>query len=168
MTTRRLSRSSSRGGRARRKTTWDQSTINHTRGTAAGQSVTDISHPAIAANNEPTGTIRRWVGNWTLSPLTTGPAEYNVFIGIAVVTIDALAALAVPDPASDVTQDWYWWSAWEGGIADLGLSSRTMQFDIRTARRLREGYRLVLVSENLTQELASEFHLRARGLWSMP
>ncbi len=169
MTTRRVSRSRSRSGRGRRKTTWFQANANHSRTAGASLNFTDISHPAITANNEPTGTCRRLIGNWAVTPQTAvAGVEYNISLGIAVMTIDALTAGATPDPAADVTQDWYWWDSWEGTLADAGLSTYTNHFDIRTARRIREGYRLVLITENLGQELASFVHFRARTLWSMP
>ena len=167
MPTGRRSRGTSRG--AKRFTTWDQPQVNHTRGTSSGITVTDISHPAIAANNEPTGTCRRMVGNWSLTPqLAPSSEEYNIYVGVTLVTIDALVAGNTPDPQTDVTQDWYYWAGWEGGLADLGLSSQTMLFDVHTSRRVREGWRLVLISQNKTQELGSFFHLNMRCLWSMP
>ncbi len=168
MPPRRRSGSSFRRG-TRRKTTWFQSTFTHSLTTSPVQLITDISHPAIVNNNEPIGTCLRLMGNYAYTPLVgTAQADYNLAVGVCIVTIDALAAAAVPDPGADVTQDWYYWDSWEGGLLNAGLSTYTQRFDIRSARRLRDGYRLIWTTDNVTQELAGDVQIRLRTLWAMP
>ena len=70
----------------------------------------------------------------------------QVFIGICVVTEDALAAFALPDPGSDFNQDWYYWAA-RNTRATENDSLVSWDADIRSARRLRGGYRLVMIVE---------------------
>ena len=167
MPTRGRSRKSS--SRSRRKTTWSQTSFQHSLVPIGGQSATDITHPAIANNNEPTGTCVRLIGNWSFSPVVgVSLADYNMSVGITLLTIDALAAFAVPDPAADVTQDWYFWDSWGGGMQADGSSNITRAFDIRSSRRLREGFRLIWVTDNLVMELAGVLDVRIRTLWMMP
>jgi len=112
---------------------------------------------------------KRLIGTMTLTPVSGVAAQdYNVSIGIAVVTADAVAAGVVPDPVGDAQQDWYYWTAWEGELNSAGQSNWTKEFDIRTSRRLREGYRLMFQSENSVQELGATLFVRLRTLWSLP
>ena len=162
------SRSSFRRG-SRSKAVWSQSTFSHALPAGGFGFITNITHPAITNNSEPTGVCIRMLGNWSYSPdIGAAIGDYNVSMGVCVVTIDAFLASAVPDPASDVTQDWYFWNAWEGAMINTGLSNQTGYFDIRSARRLREGYRLVWVSENVVMELAGTLQVNLRTLWRMP
>ncbi len=167
MPTRGRSRSSFR--RARTKTVWSQNRFTHQLGIGGVESITDISHPAIGANNEPTGAILRMLGTWNVSPVVGGSLEdYEFAVGVSVVTIDALSAGATPDPLTDVTQDWYFWDSWLGKLNAVGTSTYTKSFDIRSSRRLREGFRLVWVTENPAIEIAGLLSMSLRTLWKMP
>ena len=129
--------------------------------------MTDISHSMIQADTEPTGACLRLIGNFTLSPSVGIVAEvYNISVGIAVVS--QAVTSQVPTPVGDPSQDWYYWSVWSGILSPTSNINQTVTFDIRTSRRLREGYRLVFVSENVIQELASDVRVRLRTLWRMP
>ena len=88
-------------------------------------------------------------------------------MGIAVVSEDALAATAVPDPASDFNQDWYYWTGRSIKVrAPEGPQVVTWDADIRSMRRLRGGYRLVMVSETGANEDSLEIHTTMRLLWT--
>ena len=162
-----MPRTSRRSGtkRVRRKTYWHQEVIDHGLGPSSEQNVNDISHLSISLGNNAGGTCLRMVGNYNYSSVVAGFEQYNYGIGIAVVTKDALTAGVVPDPLTDQEQDWYYWDAWEG---ILGLENNyTKTFDIHTARKIREGYRLALVLENTTQEVVGQMRIRMRSLWTL-
>ena len=91
---------------------------------------------------------------------------FNIGVGVAVITKDALSVGTVPDPLSDLEQDWYYWHSWEGnlGFAD---GQHYKEFDNRSARRLREGYRLAWIFQNFTQELVGEVQVNLRTLWTL-
>jgi len=91
----------------------------------------------------------------------------EIYVGIGVVTQDALAAGAVPDPASDFHQDWLYWTRRAFKLPTLGGPSiTTWDIDIRSARRLRGGYALVMVTETLAQNTTSQLQVAMRTLWS--
>ena len=166
---RRRSRRSSRG--SRRRTTWDQSRFTHIMTAAASQSTTDISPPNLDVGATQTATILRLIGQIQLiSPLTAGAAD--VAVGVCVVSADA-AQGAVPDPLTDQSQDWYYWRSGlvpltTGLVAGGGSTNPVWEFDIRTSRRLRGGYRLVAISENDEDPEIAHLHWNVRGLWTIP
>jgi len=57
----------------------------------------------------------------------------------------------VPDPLGDQTQAWYYWRSQQFiNVANTPQTSALMwEFDIRTSRRVRGGFRLAWVSESL-------------------
>jgi len=127
--------------------------------------VIDISHISISLGNNAGGTCLRLLGNLNYSTTAASFEEYNLGVGVAVVTADALTAGATPDPLSDLSQDWYYYHAWEG---NLGFEAQHYQeFDIRSARRLREGYRLGWVTQSFTMEVAGKLFVRLRSLWTL-
>ena len=165
MTTRRGSRRSFRGRGARKKTYWDQTAFVFNPGPSAFLAVRDISHVLISGGNEPGGTCLRLVGNLNYFQIAASFEVFNLSVGVGVVTNDALAVGAVPDSIVDLTHDWYWWHSWEG---NLGFEAQhNKEFDIRFARKLREGYRLVMVLENTVQELVGKVEVRLRTLWTL-
>ena len=165
MTTRRRSRSSFRGRAARKKTYWDQNNFQANTTAVGFTSVRDISHILITGGQEAGGTCLRLVGNMNYMQIAASFEPFNFGVGVAVITNDALAAGAVPDPLTDLTHDWYFWYAWEG---NLGFEvQHTKEFDICSSRRLREGYRLVWVVQNLIQELPGQLQCNFRTLWTL-
>ena len=166
-TNRRNRRSSSRRGS--RPVAWQQTIASHSLTAAASIRVTDMSHSMISAGTEPIGTCRRILISANLEPGNSSAiATYNFFTGIAVVAAEGISSGEVPKPATAVQQDWYFWTGWEGQMLDTGQQNFSFHADIRSARRLREGYRLVLVTENNAQELISDIHYRIRTLWTLP
>ena len=87
-------------------------------------------------------------------------------LGVAVVTRDGIGA--PPDPIDDPEQDWYFWDHWTGDLMNSGQSNFSRSFDIRSKRRLRQGYRLVLITQNTAQEFAHSVNFAFRTLWQMP
>jgi len=97
----------------------------------------------------------------------TGNTVQQLATGISVVTADALAALALPDPIGDVATDWYYWTA---AAAIMGAAAQTnpveIDADIRTSRVLRGGYRLVLSTESpASNDVDTNVSLAIRALW---
>ena len=165
MTTRRGSRRSFRGRPARRKTYWDQNSFQFTPAAAPTLQVRDISNIHITDLSESGGTILRMIGQFNYYHEAASIETFNYGIGVAVITQDALAAGAVPDPQVDLNQDWYYWDSWEGVLINEG--QHQVNFDIRTARKLREGYRLVMVMQSFIQELAGFIRVDMRNLWTL-
>ena len=111
-------------------------------------------------------TVLRMIGTLELTAQT---ADQDVFgsLGIAVMTRDAFAGAAVPDPILDHV-DWYYQQNWfnnESRVGDLQEAGRT-SFDIRTARRIRgEDRLLAAVFENSSASAAAiKFRLSVRLL----
>ncbi len=169
MPTGRRSRRSSSVRAPRRKTSWEQNLFTHVKLVAGSQSITDISHQMIQNLTEPTGTCLRIVGSTNYqTDAAFGTSQHsNVTYGVCVVTADALAGGAVPDPHLDLNQGWYVWDSWSGLLSGNG-EQWTRYFDIRTSRALRGGYRLAFVSNNTIMEVEADLHMRFRCLWSMP
>ena len=151
----------------RRRTTW-YNRIRKITQPSVGLIITDLTHPMISSGFESTGTCVRLIIQLRATNITAVPDLVSLAVGVAVVTQDAVAAgfIAMPNPLTDVEQDWYLW--WYG---NLGVSDHTVLFldrDIRSARRLRGGYRLVLITETEVTELSTEISVMARTLWMLP
>jgi len=132
---------------------------------AASQAAIDISHLTISLGDNAGGTCLRLMGNFTYGFNDAIFEDANIGVGVAVVTKDAMSIGTMPDPLSDLEHDWYYWHAWEGIV---GLENQHEQtFDIRSARKLREGYRLAFISQNFTQELSTTLRVRLRTLWTL-
>ena len=145
MTTRRQSRGRFRRS-ARTPTRWE--TLNFAMVHAAGASIVfaDITVEPVLDNEAGTATIRRVIAHVNYAPVGLGTHEFA--IGIAVVTMDAMAAGALPDPLGDFQQGWYYWTQRPMLVdAEAGLRTLDFDFDVRTMRKLRGGYRLALITE---------------------
>jgi len=156
---------------ARRPTTWEQIPNTTSLGPAAGKLLIDFSNDNIIDDESSGGTILRMIGSVRIEHDLRAQAleEQEVAIGITVVTKDAIAAFAVPDPLSTLDQnhDWYYWSSRNGTLGPAGSDdgSWVWNFDIRTSRRLRGGYRLVYIVEKDLTELGIEINTSVRNLW---
>ena len=77
----------------------------------------------------------------------TGSQELQIAFGVAVMTVDALVAGAVPDPNTDLV-DWYYHKRLYGFRANIEAVSNP--FEIRTARKIRgEDRTLGFVLDNI-------------------
>jgi len=139
----------------------------------AASTVVDISHPLITEGETSGGTCKRLIGSVKLEVATATNDHILLGIGILVVTADALAAGTIPLPQSDLRQDWYFWEVQAYHLENpaAGSSDRMVKvgnIDIHTARRLREGYRLVMVVEkSVTTEVAWNVQVGLRTLWTL-
>ncbi len=135
---------------------------------APSQTFGIISPEPLATQNIGTAVIHRMIGH--VDQLSIGAdttALQQAFYGVAVVNRDAAAAaVALPDPASDFQQSWYYWTA-RGMPGDTGNRTQSWDFDIRTKRRLRSGYDLIFVVENLSNELPIAVQISFRNLWTI-
>ncbi len=170
MTTRPRSRRSFRRSAPRRKTTWDQTTVGFTMAAGVVQTVLDISHLTIATFVSSGGTILRMIGELKVETSGAAADHVDLDVGVAVVTVDAFLAGAVPDPNGDATYDWYYWNHLDThlpGNAAPAMNQGAMTWDIRTARRLRAEQRLVLIIDKSASTAILNLSLGMRGLWTL-
>ena len=165
------SRGRSRGG-IRPKYTWHSTMFTHSLAASAGRLFTDISIDNLAVGAVQTATCRRMIGECRLTATDTA-LEGEIAVGVAVVTRDAVVSGALPDPLDDNDQDWYYWNGnlvtlTTGLVAGAGSTNPVWTFDIRSARRLRGGYRLAWISENGENPEALTLHVGMRTLWTVP
>jgi len=170
MANRSRSRPRSRG--APRPTTWDQPIFDFNQA-AMGPitTVLDLSNPKIIAGETSSGTIVRCRGEVEIMNGSNSNTEFEVSIGIVVVTAEALAAVILPNPRGSQSNDWYYWTQKTahmlGNNTGEGDPTWRWQFDLRSMRKLREGYRLacVVVKDDSTQ--LSVNHITFRNLWKL-
>ncbi len=161
---RRFRRGGARSPRA--KTSWENLAFNATHTAAASVTLADLT-PGIE-DNLVRGTLMRALIHFDLNQIDTNVNNVQfVSVGIAVITADAFVAGATPDPEGDFDQDWYYWRAWGIDIdATVGFN---FPFDIKTSRKLRAGFGLMLVFETGVVSAGSlQVELQARGLWQTP
>jgi len=134
---------------------------------AASVTIGDLTVEPMGALGTGTAKILRMIGHFMFFTEASALDILQLFLGIAVVTNDAFAALATPDPASDFQQSWYYWTA--PSVTSISTANKVsdVHFDIRTQRVLRSGYKLVFVTENVVQENALVGKLTFRNLWEV-
>ena len=117
-----------------------------------------------------TATLQRLIGNfeYQLSGVSVSTSEQEIFVGIGVVTRSARLAGIVPTPASNFNQDWLYWTRRILKLQNVagGPQFFSWDFEIRSRRRLRGGYDLILVVENIAQEVTTILTSSMRLLWS--
>ncbi len=85
-------------------------------------------------------------------------------IGFYVGTHEAIIGGSLLDPQSDLQQAWYYWTF----LSATALNSQQIvNFDIRTQRRLRAGYKFIAVANNPLNAQASKISLSLRLLWQI-
>ena len=105
---------------------------------------------------------------YSLDGVSVDPDVFHLGIGVGVVSLDALVAGAVPDPLSDFNQDWYYWTSrfLKHVTANQGPPAQQWEIDIRSRRRLRGGYALMLAAETPIGGVDQELHIGMRNLWT--
>ncbi len=98
-----------------------------------------------------------------------GVAPQHNSMGITIMTNDAFFAVASPDPEGDFQQSWYYWNRWQTTFPTVAQVQRAMPMvDLRSSRRLRSGFKLVMVNETpATNTVAFEVHIAMRNLWRL-
>jgi len=102
-------------------------------------------------------TILRMLGEYIIGPdATTAPTAgdfVSINVGIAVVSTDAAAVTAVPEPGGEARYPWLYWAnhpiAFEGASAvpDDPRAALRVKFDIRSQRKVKPSESLVLITE---------------------
>jgi len=166
----RRSRAPARGG-PKRATTWENLCIEFPHGTAGEEVIFDLTPEPMATALVGTATLIRsimdlWFYTDGVGNTTT---IQQVALGITVMTNDAFAAAAVPDPLTgDFQQAWYYWSCMQLVHNASGVPPSTRTVDIRTARKLRGGFKLVAITESLsTNDIDTALFLNMRNLWQI-
>ena len=151
----------------RRKTTWFNTHQTVLLSNLSGQVAFDISHPAIVAGYESSGTVVRFIAEVLGTSQAPVGEPVTLGLGVAVISEDAMQVPVTPSPLTDVNQDWYYWWA---GTPTLGQdrTERLFSVDIRSARKLRGGYRLSMTWQNFLSEVGTELSVMVRTLWMMP
>ena len=148
-------------------TTWKNYGIEFAMTAAAGPIVfSDLTPLPMRTQTDNLGsaTILRLVGSVTFTTdgnTTSNPA--HAAIGIYVLSDEAFDSLAFADPLADVQQPWYYWTFTT--IANTS-TPQVIPFDIRTSRRLRQGYRLMAVTNNVLNDQQTKITLSARAVWT--
>ena len=169
MTTRQRSRSrrSSRGARV--PTRWENLAFLHSHTAAASAVFSDITVEPVLVNSVGTATILRSIIHVDIVPTGGAPGDVGtVAYGIAVVTKDAVVGAVLPDPLGDFEQGWYWWAHRFFLMDPTALTTNSFDVDIRTMRKLRGGYRLVLISDTPANPQALTTTITMRNLWRVP
>jgi len=166
-------RSTGRRPRApRRVTIWENLAFSTVFAIGGNQDIADLTPEPMATSLVGTATLVRMVAQWsiTIPVAVISPTPNFHSVGIAVVTADAFTAAALPDPESDFQQSWYYWNRWMVRINAAVTSTVEAHFpvDIRTARRLRSGYKLVMINETpVTNTLSLQLAISMRLLWQV-
>jgi len=127
-------------------------------------SVADITGNAVAAGRQG-GSVLRFMGRLQIFQ-TSQNQTVDLALGVTLVSADALAAGAVPDPQTDLQQSWYYWTRIRAQMAiDDNNISLSREFDIRTSRRIRSDQRLILVFEAGALAGTIGVSVSARLLW---
>jgi len=149
----------------RRPTTWAQRCDDVLLTAAASTVLIDLSHAGIVASFEDGGTCMRLILQIHASNVAVVPDNTTLAFGVLVMTTEALGAGSTPLPLTDPSQDWFYWWCGHVAVGDHGI--KLVDVDIRSARKLRAGYRLVLVLQNAASEIATQVSVMSRTLWKM-
>ena len=172
MTTRGRTRLRRGSRRAQRPVSWENLAFLATHTAAASTTVADLTPEPMQTSHSGVGTatIKRLILHFelTMNGAAISPQLQFLSIGIVVVTRDAIAGLVLPDPESDFNQDWLYWTrrAIKVQATNGGDQLYIWDADIRSMRRLRGGYGLVMISENPVNNQGVLLASSMRCLWS--
>ena len=154
-----------RGARRRPKTSWEQQAFIATHTAAASITTADLT-PAATDEAILEGTLLRAIIHFDLTATGFAAPQQPVSVGIAVVTFDAFAAGALPDPESDFNFDWYYWTRRTLTRQTSGeMSNVSWDVDLATGPRVKSEMRLVMISQNPTNDLVLTLQSSIRLLW---
>ncbi len=152
----------------RAKTSWQNLAFTFSITAVASQQFSDLTPEPMATSGEGTALLKRTILSFEYFQDDVASITPNsVVVGFAVVTADAFAAGALPDPVADSNQDWLYWTRRSvQGITAIGQATpNRWEADIRSMRRLRGGYKLVMIIENQANQVASSLEVAVRTLW---
>jgi len=172
MTTQRRSPRRRRTSTARRPTMWVNYALGFVLTAPTGPLVVaDLTPEPVATQvggvNVGQATILRLIMDWTFTSPVSDVNPQHAGVGIYVITEDAFDQLAFADPLGTPQISYYYFHFATLNNSGAAQSPQTWSADIRTKRRLRTGWRLVIVANNPTNDVATELNLSARGLWTI-
>ena len=166
MTQRNRGRGLPRRSSVRRKTSWLQSAPEFLITAAAAPILAfDLTPPPMrdaVGSTEGSATIRRLILSGTFGTVIDTAAFNHMAMGLYVVNHEGFVQTAFSDPMSDEGQDWYYWTL----RSTASLRATQWEADIRTARRLRAGYKLIVVVNNPLNPVPTQLNLGIRSLWT--
>jgi len=155
---------SSRGPRAR--TTWVQWGLIFPMTPSAGPIiVADLTPLPMRTNPDTIGqaTLIRAIGTLTYRIAVNGTDPHHCAVAMGVISHEAFNQTALLDPLGDSQQPWYYWSFMS---AMLTGDDHEERFDLRTSRRLRPGYKMVMFVNNPLQEQSGFLSVSLRLLYT--
>jgi len=174
MTTSRRFRRSPRRSGTRRRTNWQQVIFDDvtllSTGAIVGFDLTPEPIKSEPAHRQGTATLVRMIADFALSAQTVADTPQIANFGIAVVDHEAQVGPSFMDPASDAGQDWYYWT--NKAVRQSSSDSQALwhwSIDIRSKRRLRGGYDLLMVAAaHSTNTVNLQVNIGFRNLWMQP
>ena len=159
----------------KRKVSWENLAFNLQLTVALNIAVADLTSEPIQTITGDVGTVtlRRTILNFKPVCLTTaavGVAQI-VSVAILVMTVDAFEQNGFADPEGTAFQDYLYWTRRTGYAIGSGEVARFEDWnaDIRSMRKLRGGYKLVLLASHPSANTESiDLRVSARFLWSQP
>ena len=173
MVTRRRSPRGRRGS-VRQKVTWNNHALTFTLATSGVLVFANLTPKPLSIGDDAHGTAvsKRVIMNF--SARQVGPAsDVTQQFGIAlyIQTLQAITQLEILQPlsAQNVDQDWYYWTA-RSTFRETSdnLDSLNWDVDIKTQRRLRSGYGMILVAEPVAANTSNIIITASvRQLWAI-
>jgi len=164
-----------RSGSGRQRVTWQNDALRFTLGSTGTPVFFDIT-PEPMKGGDPrhgTATCKRIILSANLNQIAlVDNVPQSMALGIYVLTQEAITATTILGPldvGQDI-QDWYYWTARttfrDAGTGD-GNAQVNWEVDIKTQRRLRGGYGMVVVAAADTDNTVSMLlTLGIRSLWA--
>ncbi len=171
MTTMRRARARPRARRnPRAKVSWENLAFTANLTAAVNIVIADLTPEPIqtVTGDVGTATLRRAIMHFDLSQDAVGDNNVNIgTIGIYVAGHEGFDQNAVSDPEGDFFQDWYYWTR-RAIMRDTAGEAAMVSWDadIRSMRKLRGGYKLVMVVTHPLNGNPLELRTSMRLLWS--
>ena len=126
-----------------------------------GQTITDLSPPAQTTTARP---VKLLIAR--IEPtITASVADDIVYFGTTVVTRDAEAANAVPDPDGDPAHGWHWWDAFPVASITIPIVKEIL---LKTQRIIKPDFRYVMVIHGDGGNGGTiSFDVKLRLLWQL-
>jgi len=150
----------------REKTSWENINFEIAIAAGAGVQVVDLSPQFIAANGyQQPFKIVRSIFDMDFNQVNSSVEPQTLAVGMLVVSHEALTGDGVPSPLTDFQQDFYYWTTLYSYNGSVVRANPTVHVDLRTSRRMRGGYGLLMKFENPTQEEATVLQMSMRNLF---
>jgi len=156
----------------RPKTTWSQSAFEVTLGTVGALIFSDLTPVPLSIGDEKHGTatlLRSLMSfNVRQSALVSNTSQ-NFAVGMYVADLQAIAASQIVAPlgSGNQNQDWAYWTA-RSTFREDDVVGINWDVDLKSKRRLRAGYGLVMVFEPRVANTVSLFiSIGMRQLWTI-